>query len=202
MDDATTASTALVRPHTHYAYDNAGNEITQTDAENRTTSFAFDELGNRVGRTLPDGESESTTYDDLNRELTHTDFSGNVATYGYITSGIHTGMLDHVTYVGATGSGKATQTFSYTYDALGRQQTVTDASGTTTDSYDDQGNLIEEQTPEGDIHYVFDPATGRHTETFTDNTDTVYDYDNHGRLTTVTVNKLNGVTLATPMVTT
>ncbi len=198
VDDATTASTALVRPHTHYAYDNAGNEITQTDAENRTTTFKYDELGNRVGRTLPDGESESTTYDDLNRELTHTDFSGNVATYAYYagnTGDATAGQLHTVTYTGAAGSGKATQVVTYTYDDLGRQQTITDASGTTTDSYDDQGNLIEEQTPEGDIHYVFDPATGHHTETYTLSSDIAYGYDQYDRLSSVTVTKLSGTAL-------
>ena len=106
-------------------------------------------------------------------------------------------------YTGATGSGKATQTVTYTYNDLNQQATISDASGTTTGfAYDDFGNLTESQTPEGTIWYVFDAATGNHTETYTANTETYYGYDLQGRLTTVTIDELNGTTLTTPLVTT
>ena len=70
------------------------------------------------------------------------------------------------------------ETVTYTYDSLGRQLTVSDSAedttadptGTTTNSYDAQGNLDEQQTPEGTIWYVFDPATGEETETYTNYT--------------------------------
>jgi YD repeat-containing protein len=39
---------------------------------------------------------------------------------------------------------------------MGRQATVTDASGTTTDHYDAEGNLIEQDTPEGTMEVPID----------------------------------------------
>jgi uncharacterized delta-60 repeat protein len=192
----------LVNPLTRYAYDTAGNEISQTDADGNVTTFGYDQNGNQVRQTLPDGESESWAYNLQNQVTGSIDFDGNTATYAYATSGAEAGLLQSVVYVGATGSGKATQTVSYTYNDLGQQATVTDASGTTTESYDDFGNLSESQTPEGTIWYVFDAATGNHTETYTANTETYYGYDIQGRLTTVTIDELNGTTLTTPVVTT
>ena len=203
VDDALTTATTLVRPHTHYEYDASGNEIEQVDANNHETDFAYDENGNEVSRTLPGGERETYAYDAHGRQVKHVDFDANVATSTYYAdTDAHAGMLQQVVYAGAPSSGKATQTVAYTYDALGRQQTITDASGTTTDHYDDLGNLIEEETPEGVIHYAYELATGRHTETWTDFTDTLYGYDARGRLATVTVTKLNGNTLTSPLVTT
>jgi len=217
-----TTSSSLVMPHTSYTYDSAGNELSETDAnanQNGTagdvTTFGYDQNGNQIIQSLPAitvsgatvTPTESWTYNANNQVATHTDFDGNVATYSYISGGPQAGLLQQVAY---TGSGKATQTVSYTYNDLNQQQTVTDASGTTTDSYDPFGNLIESDTPEGVIHYAFDPATGNHTDTWTGDTNTAsngttwthYGYDNQGRLISVTVNRLNGQTLATPLVTT
>jgi YD repeat-containing protein len=195
---------AMTAPHWHYVYDASGDEIEQVDAKGNITHFAYDENGNEVSRTLPGGQEETFTYNQLGQVATHKDFDGNVATYTYYSTyggGAYVGAVESVVYTAATGSGKANQTVSYTYDDMGRALTVTDASGTTTDYYDNQGNLIEQDTPEGTIYYVFDPATGYHTETYTSNTDTVYGYNAQGELTTVTVKKLNGNVLSTPLVT-
>ncbi len=209
----------LVNPHWHYGYDTAGNETAQVSGDGNeaspdpsataaayTSTWAYDQNGNQVRQQLPDGEQESWTYNAYGQVATATDFDGNTATYTYAndysTPGTDAGDPLNVTYAGAPGSGKANQAVTYTYDDLNRQQSVTDASGKTTDSYDAEGDLVEEDTPEGTIHYVFDPATGNHTETYTAYTDTLYGYDAEGRLASVTVTELNGQTLATPLVTT
>ena len=87
------------------------------------------------------------------------------------------------------------------------QQTVTDASGTTTYTYDNAGNLITSATPEGTLHYVYN-SLNQHTETYTTAvggtavlTDITYGYDTLGRLTSMSVNALNGSELSTPLVT-
>ncbi len=209
-----------VRPHWSYEHDAGGNQTAQIGPREQPayqtwlsgyhttpftddTRFGYDQNGNEVRRILPDGEQETFTYDQYGRQATHVDFDGNVATYAYLPANdAHAGRLEQVVYVGAAGSGKATQTVTYAYDDLGRLASVADASGTTTYSYDNTGRLIEEDTPEGVIHYAYDPATGRHTETYTDYTDTLYDYDSLGRLWHVTVAMLNGEELTTPLVTT
>jgi YD repeat-containing protein len=71
----------------------------------------------------------------------------------------------------------------YTYDPIWQQQ------------------LASVTSPEGEIDYRYDAATGQLTETSTADADTTYGYDALGRLTTVTVDKLNGQTLTTPLVT-
>ena len=62
--------------------------------------------------------------------------------------------------------------------------------------------LVPLSTPEGTVNYVFDPATGFHTRTYTVNSDVSYAPDALGRLKTVTVTKQNGVSLTPSLVTT
>jgi len=200
---------ALTRPHTHYGYDQEGDETSQTDANNDTTTFTFDQNGDELTRQLPPsapgsaGPEEFFTYNVNNQVATHTDFDGNTAVYTYYGgSGANAGALQEVVYGGAIGSGKATETVTYTYTSLGQQATVTDASGTTTDSYDAEGDLVDQDTPEGDIQHTYSPVTGELTETKTANTDVTYAYNDLGELTTTTVKELNGQELATPLVTT
>ncbi len=202
---------ATTVPHTHYDYDASGDEVDQIDAAGEattptgnTTTWTYDANGNELSRTLPDGEQETFTYNVYGQVATHTDFDGNTAAYTYYSnysSGAYTGSLEQVVYTAASGSGKANQTVAYTYDSLGREKTVTDASGTTTNFYDNQGNLSEQQTPEGTIWHVFDPTTGDQTETYTNYTETDYGYNVQGQVITATVSKLNGTMLTTPLVT-
>ena len=89
------------------------------------------------------------------------------------------------------------------YNAQGDyDDTVTDSlSGTTTSEYDVNGNLIQVTSPQGTINYTYDPATGNEIGISTSNTSIQYSYDQAGELTTVTVSKLDGQTLTTPLVT-
>jgi YD repeat-containing protein len=230
-DPASATYGQMVSPHTHYAYDASGNEILQVSATEESayatwlagsratpftggTTWTYDENGNELSRRLPDGEQETYTYDQYGNQITHVDFDGNTATSTYYTTGTQAGLLHQVVYTPGAGAAAGTtpQTVTYTYDDLGRQQSVAIATGpagsqttaTTTDSYDAQGNLEEEQTPEGTIWYVFDPKTGLQTETYTDYTQTFYGYDDQGRLTSVSV-QTRGTptgTWSAPMVTT
>ena len=208
--------TADVNPQWTYVYDASGDETKEISPNEQTggtfagdvTTFAYDQFGNEVKRTLPDGEYEIFTYNQYNQEATHTDFDGNVATYTYYSgygNGAYRGDLEQVQYVGASGSGKTTQTVTYTYTPLGQQYQVTDASGTTTYTYDAFGNMTQAETPEGTINYVFDPVTQLHTETWTEAsgtttdksnaiTDILYGYDAQGRLASVSQAKINGST--------
>jgi uncharacterized delta-60 repeat protein len=208
----------MTQPHWSYFYDQSGNEIVQADPTEQTayqtwlgegesfdlthafsggTDFRYDQFHDQVGETLPDDESDSATFNGLGEELTATDYDGNVASYSYNSLGEVTKII----YTPFSGSSNPSQTVTYSYDDFGNQTSVSDASGTTTNYYDAFNNLVESDTPEGNIYYVFDPATQEHTETYTANTDTVYSYNSLGQLTTVTVNKLDGTTLTVPLVT-
>jgi uncharacterized delta-60 repeat protein len=149
-----------------------------------------------------------------------TDFDGHVTQYFYDNRSTHQGQLvtrnyfnsisgitiDETTSAAAIttaiGSTTPMQVTSYTYDALSRQETVTVDSETTTYYYDDLGNVKEEDSPEGVIHYIYDTQTGLHTETWTATshesihdsaiTDTLYGYDTQGRLKSVSSAKING----------
>ena len=89
------------------------------------------------------------------------------------------------------------------YDAQGDyHDAVTDSLGGTTDAeFDVNGDLIQIASPQGTIHYAYDPSTGLKTEEWTSNTDIHYSYDQAGELITVTATKLDGQSLAAPLVT-
>jgi YD repeat-containing protein len=55
--------------------------LSETDAENQTTTWGYDFMGRKVRRTLPLGQIESWTYDYRGNVKTHTDFEGKVTIY-------------------------------------------------------------------------------------------------------------------------
>lgn len=61
----------------------AGNKLTQTDAEGRTTDWSYDTLGRVLSRTLPLGQQESSQYDAVGNRSRMTDFNGQITTYSY-----------------------------------------------------------------------------------------------------------------------
>jgi uncharacterized delta-60 repeat protein len=179
------------------------------------TTFAYDQYGRQVEEILPDNSSatpeiSTTQYNQFGQTTISVDFNGHATAYTYDENPI-TGQ-GHLTgqYLFAIGTSPfisgtsgsinisaAGQSITYTYDGLGRQHTVTDDSRLTTNYYDAFGNVIEEQTPEGTIHYTYDQATQQHVQTYTDNTDTLYAYDSRGRLVNIYVLKAGGVTYGT-----
>jgi YD repeat-containing protein len=204
--------TVPVIPHTHYDYNASGNEIDQIDANAEASSnpasgeteWTYDQNGNELSRTLPDNsgstpEVEHYTYNIYNQVATHVDFDGNTAAYTYYSdfaAGDYTGSLEQVQYTAPAGSGKASEKVGYTYDSLGRQATVSNstedtssdpATGITTNSYDSQGNLIEQDTAEGSITYGFNQAAGQLSNASTGFTFTSYLYNTQGQLTSVSV---------------
>jgi RHS repeat-associated protein len=196
---------ALTTPVASYTYDTYGNQLTQTDANGHTTSFTHDQFGHQLTRTLPLGQSEEDVYDsETGRLEDHFDFKGNKTHYHYDSLG----RVDVITYF-PPGSSTVGQTFSYTYDDLGRQQHVVDSiSGQsardTIYSYDLDGRLSSVESPEGTVHYEYDPATGQLVSTWTGGSGTTqstaddrtdYGYDELGRLDTVTALRLRGSTV-------
>jgi YD repeat-containing protein len=118
------------------------------------------------------------------------------------SAGRHTGDARHRgRLIRAVLNVKGRVPFSYPYTALGQQSTVTDDSGLTTYTYDAAGNMIEAQTPEGTINFKYDnlnqeiemwTGTGSYS---TAPTATTYEYDDAGRLSSVTETRLNNQTI-------
>src|SRR5262249_36353621 len=84
------------------------------------------------------------------------------------------------------------------YSTEGRTNRVTDARGVTESLYDWQDRLVRMTSPDGVINYAYDDATNRLNRVWTVASDIQYGYDTAGRLSTVTVVKQGGVTLASP----
>ncbi len=120
------------------------------------TKFEYDAVGRRTKRTLPSGNFETTQYvltGNATLEETYTDFNGlttildydemgRLATKSTLISGVQTLVLH----------------FDF-YPTTGLRHTMTDASGTTTYTYDDMDRLLTKSHPLlGTLTYTYDLA--------------------------------------------
>jgi RHS repeat-associated protein len=109
---------------TRYAYDELGNQLTQTDALGRVTAYEYDAAGRRTKRLLPKDSTESTTlteslqYDDWGQLWKKTDFSGKTTVFDYDLLGRLKTKTADATHP-SLSYGHAIAKVSYTYDANG-----------------------------------------------------------------------------------
>jgi len=161
---------------TTYGYDELGNRIRQTDANNRSTWFLYDKLGREKARILPDGSQEQKTYNAVGNLETRTDFQNRVTTYGYDLNN----RLTTRTYPNAA------ENVSFTYTLTGRRETATDTRGTTNYGYDNRDRLTTLTQPgAGQLTYAYDNNGNRSTLTATIGANsyaTTYTYDDASRL--------------------
>jgi len=193
-----------VYPRTEYEYDDYGNlsiirdNVKQykrswdqnfnpatdiNDLRARETGFTYDELHRQTSRELPDGAVEYKEFDEFSRIYFAKDFKGQVTGYEYDSRG----LLEYKKYYidqSHYDVNDPCEIVQYTYDNLGRRETVTDSRGTTTYVYDAEGRIESVITPEGTVNYTYDAVTGRkgNTSTASGNTNTNYFYDKIGRL--------------------
>jgi YD repeat-containing protein len=164
---------------TSYGYDEVGNRITQSDANQHATSYAYDQRGRRMQRNLPLGQTESYTYDGNGNVATRTDFNGRTTTYSYDAGNrLLTKAADPYFVNNHIGAAAVT----YTYDRFGQRSTMTDAAGTTSwTQYDCRGRVQQMGGPAGGYFYNYDLAGN-----LTQIGNTKYTYDALNRLSTVT----------------
>ena len=93
---------------------------------------------------------------------------------------------------------------AYTYDAFGRViREVDSLNGTTTTTYNENGQISQKSSPGGTINYEYDVLTGEISRTWTGTnsaapiTDVRNTYDDLGRLETVSTHHRAGAALAT-----
>jgi RHS repeat-associated protein len=177
---------------TSYGYDPNGNLTSVTDANNHTTTYAYDAGNRKISRTLPLGMTETFDYDGENNLISHTDFRGKAATYAY--DGRRPGRLTSKVPDPSLGE----PTLTYAYNTTGTRSTMNDASGTTTYTYDTRNRLLTKATPEGTLTYTYD-ASGNVASIDSSNangTSVGYLWDAANQLSTVTDNRLGGMTTA------
>ena len=161
---------------TRYEYNEQGQQVTQTDAESRTTRFEYDPLGRRVKRALPLNQFETYGYDVAGRMTNRTDFNGRTTTF------IHDVMNRLVEK--RPDAAFAAAPVQFGYNELGLRTNMVDASGVTTFEYDNRNRLVRKATPEGTLTYAYN-ANGQVTNITSLNANGVvlnYAYDALNRL--------------------
>ncbi len=164
---------------TRYEYDEAGNQLRQIDALNRTNQYAYDDMGRRISHTMPDTSLvERFSYTEMGNVRYHTNFNGVIITNQY-------DLLNRLTNR-VSGSYQV----QYSYTTNGQRQTMIDASGTTTYTYDNRDRLRTNATPQGTVFYAYN-ANGSVTNIWSSTTSGVnlrYGYDSLSRITNVLAN--------------
>ena len=198
------AASADTNVRVDYTYNAVGNRIYVNDANGHVTEFQYD-AANRVTQKIdPLGNTWTYTYDLAGNLISRTDGNSAVTGFGYDDGG----NLLNIDYP----EGEAD--VSFTYDASGQRETMTDGLGTTTwhydtqgrlesvtdaynsvltYSYDDEGNRIGLTYPDGkQVNYTYDLDHHLAEVAAWDTQSSVYEYDALGQL--ISLLRPNGVT--------
>ena len=169
---------------TLYEYDPAGNLVSKTDREGRTTTHAYDSLNRLIRVTGPLGNHTTYTYDSRNNLIALTDANGNTTRFEYDRNN-H--LLKETRPMG--------QETTYSYDGGGNPVDKLDAKNQRTMyHYDDAGrlekvryyNASDHATPVKTVNFTYD-KTGN-LKTYEDGTTSgSYTYDDAYRKTSETV---------------
>jgi RHS repeat-associated protein len=162
---------------TEYGYDQLGNLITQKDANGHVTRYEYNGVKQRAAVVRPLLQRSETEYVKGNLVET-TDFNGDQITYSY-------NLLNQLTGKRFVDEGDRTVTF--TYDDAGKRHTAIDSRGTTTDEYNEMGQLISRVMPDNrSIGYTYDKVTGQVATVTTDSGTTTNHYNDLGQIDRVT----------------
>jgi YD repeat-containing protein len=133
-----------------YSYDSAGNRLSVTDAENRTTGFGYDALGRLASTTDALGNTTAFAYDSGGNLTKTTDALLRETRHIY-------DPLDRLIRTEQTGIDPPAIT-RMAYNAAGNVLAVTDANGNTTSfTYDGLSRQLTETKPLGQTQtYVYD----------------------------------------------
>jgi len=153
---------------TSYTRDGVGDLLRLTDGKNNVTTYYYDDLSQIVKTVYADHSSQTQTYDKDGNVLTATDQRGYTTRYAYdamdrLTTATFPnstkdtfaydsdGDLLKMTYPAQPSPG-ATDSTTYTYDALGRMTSQTETIGgksyTMGYTYDGDGNVVSMTYPD------------------------------------------------------
>ena len=164
---------------TSYAYDAAGNLLSQRDPLGDEQRWTYDRAGNEATATDEAGKQTRFAYDDADRLVQTTRPDATTLLKNYDADGLLTSTTN--------GAGKRT---TYTHDALGRVETTTDPSRrTTTFGYDGAGNPTTVLDAAGTTTTNTYDASNRLTRAAYSDGSTptaTFGYDEAGRRTSIT----------------
>lgn len=163
-------------------YDDNGNVASQTnDITLPSTTYTYDALGRLSKVSDPLNRDTTYGYDLAGRPTTVTTPATPTGTQTATTSYNIAGMVTGIDY-----SSPTTPDVAYTYDDDGHRLTMTDATGTTTYTYDNLGRLTATSNPlTGTVGYTYDLADRVTTLTYPGTHNVIRGYDDAGRLTSV-----------------
>ncbi len=182
---------------TAYEYDALGRKVRATVGVGMTgalaTNWAFLDRQHTLVETSPYGVTATTVFDLLGRKVQAIDAAGNTTTFAYDSRG----NLVQTT----PPAGVPDAPVTYTYDALNRRPSTTQAGATAYTAYDELGRVSAELDLKGiaTLHYY--DAAGRQVMTVAaadtaDEATTKFQYDANGNLLKVIdANHTNATTL-------
>jgi RHS repeat-associated protein len=153
-----------------YAYDPAGNLVSETNFNGATTHYVHDATGQLTGLVNAAGQELSYAYDVLGN-LTERSADGSPTQYGYDPAGrlVRAQSLDALLELERDEMGRVTaetcngRTVTSSYDAAGQRiQRVTPSGAQTQWAYDAMGRLSALQTGGRELRFGYDDG-GRET---------------------------------------
>ena len=161
---------------TSYVYDEVGNLLQQIDGLNRTNLYTYDALGRRTKETQPGLQAQTFGYDAIGNPTRITNFNSVIITNQF-------DALNRLTNKASINGYKIT----FAYSPTGQRTNMTDASGTTSYTYDSRDRLLTKTTPQGTLTYTYDGFGNQVTvqSSTASGVSVTYGYDALNRLTNV-----------------
>lgn len=173
-------------------YDANSRPLVFTDANGAITSYAYDGFGDPIQYAGARGH-DSAQFDAAGNIIQKLDARGVVTNYTY-------DALNRLTSVSYPGNSAENVTFTYDESGhgfgVGRITSVTDAAGTLSRTYDEQGNLLTENRTLGPAalltSYTYDKASNLASVTYPSKWTINYTRDKQGRITGVSATAPGG----------
>lgn len=188
---------------TSYGYDIMGNMTSMLTPDGNETTYSYDLHDNMISITSPGGEVEQFIYDVESRLEKSIRPDGSSIVYDYdemdkLLSKTYSDDTQQVLYAYDLAGNRismndATGAYAYTYDVLGRLETVTDGAGrVVVYHYDEYGRTAQIDYPEGrSVSYGYDLNDNLLTVTDSNGQSVSYTYDKDGN--PLTCERSNGV---------
>ncbi len=177
-----------------YTYDSLGQLLQENYSNGTTNEYQYDELGNRTKVINNSGTTNYTYNTEKNRLVS---VGSNNYTYdanGNVTSdGTYTYIWGDDNKLKEVKQG-ITTIASFTYDALGRRETMTDTNGVTKTFHYDGDQVTYVTQSDGKIYRFAYDHSGKPIFMSYNNNQYWYHYDQHGNVIRMT--DVNGATVA------